>query len=235
MCLRHKSYRMEQGSITARISWLIIKTFPPLAWIALLKVHIRRHTPSLFFHTRKQSRLEYVMQKGPQLPTELIPLRAQQGHRILIIGAIADMIVNLDIRVHPMKDPGKRPGIPAVTFGKIPVEIEVLRIAPETEALGTILVDPGKRGPVQRTANIIEGDHRQGDIVRQMDLFCDQVPKQHHAGVYAVGFSGMDAIIDKKYHLSLLMPYSGVCDPVIGIQHNMIGITRIAHAHFLNG
>jgi hypothetical protein len=157
------------------------------------------------------------MEEAPCLTTQFIVLGRKKGHNVLIVSSIAHVIVNQDMGVYPMEYPGKTHRITAIAFGKVPVEIQVLGISPESIGYWALLVGPGVFVPVQGPSDIIKGNHGQSYVVRNMRLVLKEVPDQHHRGINTVRFPGMYPIINQNHYLAFLMPDLRVQGAMVGI------------------
>src|SRR5689334_430932 len=96
-----------------------------------------------------------------------------------------------------MKDPGKSPCVFGITLNKIAIEVKVFRITTEPFFRGTILIDPVIGTSIQASANIVYGNNSDNNICRQFVFASYDVPGQQHACINAIGFAGMNAIIDE--------------------------------------
>ena len=67
---------------------------------------------------------------------ELIVLGGHQGHDMLVVGAIAHMGVDEDIRVPVLKDGCERPGIPGILLDEVAVEVVVAGISRKPYSCG---------------------------------------------------------------------------------------------------
>src|SRR5690606_346470 len=108
------------------------------------------------------------------------------------------------IGIHLVKNTGKTSGIPGVGFYKIPVEVKVAGITPETVFRRSILIDPCCRIPVEGTTNIIYRNCYYDGVLGNRDLFAGIIPEQHHRGIYAIAFAWMNTIINKDNSLVFL-------------------------------
>jgi hypothetical protein len=70
-------------------------------------------------------------------------LRGDEGHHMLVIGAVAYMVIYKNIGIEKLEDPGKAPCIAAVGFYEISVKIQVAGIA--TRSL-FLWARPGRSG-----------------------------------------------------------------------------------------
>src|SRR5687768_4450351 len=116
---------------------------------------------------------------------------------MLIVGAIAYMIINKDIRVSQMKYFRKSSGFFRIAFNKIAVEIKILGIATKTFFHRAILINAIIDAPVQATANIINRNDSQNNIIRYSIFISYNIPYHQHTCIYAIRFARMNAIVYK--------------------------------------
>src|SRR6185503_15317759 len=123
-------------------------------------------------------------------------------HHILVIGAVAGVVVQENFRPPGIQYLLKSKGVAAVALDKIAVQVQVARIPPETVGTGAILVDTAL-SPVKAAIDIINRDDADHHVLRQR-IFLEQVAGEHHAGIYTLRLTWMNAIIDQQYPFALL-------------------------------
>lgn len=125
-----------------------------------------------------KGRFKLLVQECSHRAIQFVMLGGDQGHDMLVIGTIADMIVYKYIRVCKMEDLSKGSRIPGVALDKIPVEVKVLGIAAETEFLGAVLVYPVIDTPVQATPDIVNRDKCEYHVVGYAVFIGNDIPCQ---------------------------------------------------------
>src|SRR5690606_29252558 len=112
---------------------------------------------------------------------------------ILIIGAVANVVVDKQIRVQPMKNFGESAGVFGVVFYKVAVLSFSWGIAAEAVFLGSVLVGAGGVVSVLRAASVMNGACGNDCVFGGRDLIFGKFAKKPHCGNNAVGLAGMDS------------------------------------------
>ncbi len=118
------------------------------------------------------------------------------GQCVLIIGTIAHMVIDEDIRLNFMEYFSKCPGIFGVIFNEIPVQIIIPGIASETVIFWSILIGSSRGISVQTSSNVINRNRHQNCELWHFNFTLGNIPKKHHGCIDPIGLTGMDAVID---------------------------------------
>ena len=131
-----------------------------------------------------------------------------------------------------MEDFGKAQCFFRIAFDKIAVQVKVLRIAPETKCLGSVLIYTVIGAAVQAAADIIDGNNGQNNIGRQLVFVRGNISHQNHAGINAIGLARMNTVIDENDILFSCLDGRDIEILIRGNQHQVQGKAGIGGARF---
>ena len=93
-------------------------------------------------------------------------LRGDEGHGVLVIGAIATVIIHEYIGHPGAENLVEGLGVARVAFHKVAVEVVIAGVAPETVGLRAVLVGAAERIAVQAAVDIVHRDHHDNEMLQ---------------------------------------------------------------------
>ncbi len=197
VCFRRKGNGIHQGGITHRVARQIIKGNNSFLRHIVFQVHIGNQVETFCGGIVFQKGNEFLVGEIAQNRCHALPDGSNVGHGVLVIGAVRHMGIEKNIRFQRVVDCCKGEHVPGIHFNEIAVQVEVLRISPETVFFRSVLVGAATSRAVHHSTDIVgrnNGDHRHS---RCMLSFGDPFLDPEQAGVHSVWFAGMNGVVDQ--------------------------------------
>ena len=166
--------------------------------------HVLRQQVAGAFCRRKYSLIESIAHPGQHRRSHMLVMLVDVRDVVLEIRAVRDVTINQQIgtplcpQLQPCASFGR------IGFHVIPVEIEIGRGGAPAHLSGAVLVDAIERAESLVSVRVVNWNEEDDDPVEQSrSSFSNRdVTQQGESGIFAVGFSGVDASLNHNYRLA---------------------------------
>ena len=160
---RYKAECVIQRSISRGKARGIVKIHQSALRCAAHGVHVGRHGFVFLFHSSEQCGLHDASEVLTCCTTQFVVLCCDQGHGIGIVSSVAYMSIHEHMRPELGEYPAEGARIFTVALDKVPIEVQIAGIAPESISLRTILVGACGGVATQGTIHIVYRNDAQDD------------------------------------------------------------------------
>ena len=172
-------------------------------------VNVRHHGPTTRLHVGVERRVQGIAQEWPQHRASLVGLGGDEGHDVRVIRTVGGMRVHKNVRIDRMEQFNKREGVAAVHLDEVPVQVQILGIAPEPIRLWTLLVGAGAAISSRGTPHVVLRDDDPSGIPQRMTVAIGKSKPFHGQGqarIHPARFSRVDGVVHQDHGLAALLP-----------------------------
>ena len=126
------------------------------------------------------------------------------GQHPVVMGAVGDVVVHVQVRAPAVEQFDDVPGLQAVQLQVVPVQVQSCGVGPEAHAFHrTVLCRPPVRRDPFMAIHVVDREDQQDGAVQQfLSPAQRHVPEDHQGCVLAVDFACMDAVLDQDDRLA---------------------------------
>src|SRR5713101_2485295 len=122
-----------------------------------------------------------------------------EGHVVLIVGAVADVDVHVEVRPPAIESGHHRAHLIRVELGVVAIQIEILSGGPPADDLRSALIDAAI---LRRAFVTVDIENRNEEEIRFVEKRApasdSQLAQKHETCIFAVDLAGVDARLHEK-------------------------------------
>jgi hypothetical protein len=163
---------------------------------------------------------------------ESVGVRGEQLHHVLVVGAVAHVGLEVEVGVPGAEGGEQAAGVAAVGLDEVAVEVEVAGIGAEAVLRRAGLVGTRSAGALQGPADVVHGHDADGGVGEQSHVLVaiEQGLCEQQAGIYAIGFAGVDPVGDPEDGLAGGAKAVGMREGAVGEDEEVDGQAVIVSA-----